>query len=208
MTMPAAVDQPAIPSLADTLAPFRNDVLFVRNTQPGPAVFTTDATRSDGHVIWQGAGDKSGQDIQVVPKALLSNVQFQRGLQLGIFELVQDPVVGEAALAAQQAAWEQEQGGRQHIDPNAIFSDPASDQVGDVVIDKPAGAGDMQVFSCAFATCGTDVTLKGTEVGLKPPLCAGHGKFAGQFIAQEDHNAKLVNGKAPVIWVHPTMGRA
>lgn len=208
MTTPATAEQAAIPSLTDTLAPFRNEVLFVKNNEPGPTVFTTDATRSDGHVVWQGAGDPNGQDVQVVPKSLLSNVQFQRGLQLGIFELVQDPALGEAALAAQQAAWVSEQGRRQNIDPGAIFSDEASDQMGDVVIDKPAGAGDMQVFTCAFSTCGTDVTLKGTEVGVKAPLCRDHERFAGQFIAQEDHNAKLVNGKAPVIWVHPTMGRA
>lgn len=208
MTTPATTEQPAIPTLADTLAPFRNDVLFVKNNEPGPAVFTTDAARSDGHVIWQGAGDPNGQDVQVVPKTLLSNVQFQRGLQLGIFELVQDPALGEAALAAQQAAWVNEQGRRQNINPDAIFSDPASDQVGDVVIDKPAGANDLQVFTCLIPSCTTEVPLRGAEVGVKPPLCGPHEKFAGQFLAQEDHNAKLVQGKAPTIWVHPTMGRA
>jgi hypothetical protein len=208
MTTPVTVEQPAIPTLVDTLAPFRNDVLFVKNTEPGPAVFTTDATRSDGHVVWQGAGDPNGQDIQVVPKSLLSNVQFQRGLQLGIFELVQDPALGEAALAAQQAAWINEQGRRQNVNPDAIFSDPASDQVGDVVVDKPAGANDLQVSKCVFGACPTEVALKGAEIGAKPPLCKDHARFAGQFIAQEDHNAPLVQGKAPVIWVHPTMGRA
>lgn len=199
----------AAPSVAETLASYQQDVIYVRNTQPGPTVFTTDATRSDGHVTWQGANDPNGGDVQVVPRTLLGSVQFQHSLQLGIFQIVQDSATGQQALEQHQAAWEAAQERRNNADPEAVFQDPTmAGEHQAVVIDKASGTNDMQVSDCLGPNCDQRIPQTAKQVGTEPPLCKGHGALKGLFLAVEDHESPLINGKAPVKWVKTTVGRA
>lgn len=60
--------------------------VLVRNCENGPAVFTEPVAKVQ--IEWQGAGDPAGNDHQYVPQDLLDNVNFQRALNRGIFEVV------------------------------------------------------------------------------------------------------------------------
>lgn len=197
---------PTLPPLNELLAEHDGESLFIKNTQPGPTVFTTDASRNDGHLTWQGEGDPNGLDVQVVPRDLLKNLQFRNMLQIGIFQIVQDPAIARAALEAQQQAWVDAEQKRRTADPESIFNDPTLDTAQKLVVEGAANANDVHVENCVATPCTTSVILKPNEVGEKPPLCGPHAGLAPQFVAMEDASKPLVNGRAQVRWVRPSMG--
>jgi hypothetical protein len=192
-------------TLTALLEPFQNAVVYVKNTQLGPTVFTSDASRSDGHIVWQGVGDPDGQDVQVVPRELLQNVQFQGSLRRGIFEIVEDPAIVEERMAAQQQAWHAQEDRRQHVDPDAIFTE--GDKQASVVIER-ANLNDLVVLDCLQKPQGCDQRVSASlrDIGAKPPLCKAHQGLANKYIATEDQTAPLVDGKAPIKWVRPQVG--
>lgn len=188
------------------LAPFGEDVVYIQNNLSGPTVFTADATRSDGHIVWQGKGDVNGEDIQVVPKVLLNNVQLQASLRKSIFAIVQDPMAREAALTAQQQAWDVQEQRRLHPNPEAIFGEDGQPKP-EFVMEK-ADQNDMLVLDCLRKPegCEQRVSLRRTEVATRPPLCGQHFGLANMYVGIEDLQSPLVNGKAPVKWVRAQIG--
>jgi hypothetical protein len=207
MSTPTIGSSQSVPgaNLAALLAPYRQNVVWTKNTTSGPMVFTADATRSDGHVVWQGANDPNGQDIQVVPVELLQNVQFQRSLQLGLLTVVDDPATQNAALAAQQQAWGAQEDRRQHPNPEAIYGEDGKPQT--LTVEK-ADENDMLVLDCLekARNCDQRVSVRRADLGKKAPLCRNHFGLAGSYVGMEDHQAPLVNGKAQIKWVRPQLG--
>lgn len=195
------------PTTEELLAQYGTEVVWLRNSQPGPTVFTADAKSPDGYITWQGAGHPGGEDIMPVPKTMLSSVQLQNTIRRGILTVVDNPAVQQAAIDAQQQAWNAQEARRQNTNPDAVIGLDGTLQ--EVTMDR-AGAEDMIVEACLGGMpanpCGDLVSLRPKEVGVKPPLCAAHGSLAGQFISQEDHTRPLVNGKAPMKWVRPHFG--
>lgn len=59
----------------------------VRNNEKGPSVFSDPA--SNIAIEWAGLGDAEGGDIQLVPDSLMSDINFMRAINRGIFEPVE-----------------------------------------------------------------------------------------------------------------------
>jgi hypothetical protein len=167
--------------------------ITVRNTQPGPTVFT--APGNGAHVEWQGAGDPQGLDIQSCPAEFLQIVAFRNAMEKGIFEQVDDEAQIEEALTLHRQEWEQQQERRRNAGTDSI----------EVEANK-----DMHVFECiglvgkGGQSCGAPLSLKPEELQNTPPLCSEHKKFARKYIAEE--TGKIINGKPEVRWTLPTMG--
>jgi hypothetical protein len=166
--------------------------IMVRNTEPGPAVFT--APGNGTHVEWQGAGDPQGLDIQSCPGEFMQLEPFRNALEKGIFEIVEDEVQIETALSQHRVDWEQQQERRRNAGTDSI----------EVEANK-----DLHVVECiglvgrGGKTCGAPLSMRPEDLQNTPPLCSEHKKFARKYIAEE--TGKVVNGKPEVRWTLPTM---
>lgn len=166
---------------------------MIRNNEPGPTVFTDEATKA--HVEWQGAGDPNGLDIQAVPPNFLDNVQFRKAMITGILEKVSEKDLIASAENSHREEWE----ARQDKARNASSA----------VIDRPQDE-DIVVLSCIGPKgktgdlCGEQVSIKSKARFEKPPLCPKHAALKNQYIPEE---TGAMNGSQPEIrWSRPLMG--
>ena len=83
--------------------------MYVRNTQPGPTVFD----EGGYEVIWQGKGDPTGEDVQVVPEEMAESFAFQRSLHRGIFEVLESSPETQELLDKAKEVWQRRQAQRQ-----------------------------------------------------------------------------------------------
>lgn len=169
--------------------------IMIRNTMPGPTVFTDDLTHTK--VEWWGYGDPNSRDIQPVPPALLDNVQFRRAMTAGILEQIAED---DAELTSQiELDHRQEWEARQQKAQSASAA----------TIERPQDE-DVLVLSClgpkgkTGELCAEPVAVKSKVRNEKPPLCPKHAPLAGQFISQE--TGRMVGGQAEVQWSRSIMG--
>lgn len=77
--------------------------MLVKNNQGGPTVFAD--IPNNISIEWQGAGDKSGNDVQYVPDSLAENVNFIKALRLGLLSVEDSSPEITAKLNAQVEAF-------------------------------------------------------------------------------------------------------
>jgi len=158
---------------------------LVRNTKPGPTVFTDSVTKTE--VTWNGANDPMGQDVQVVPPAFLENSDFLRALTRGIFviESAPDDVRQQLALHLEQPGlkrqaeqWQNQQTQAQSSSLLTVDHQAKNDIVAVACIgpDTRGGAGQ----------CGAEIPVRENKLGEKAPLCPQHEQLAAQYVPVED----------------------
>jgi hypothetical protein len=166
--------------------------IMVRNTQPGPTVFT--APGNGTHVEWQGADDPQGLDVQACPAEFLHLVAFRNAMERGIFERVEDEGLIEEKLTQHRQDWDQMQERRRNAGTDAIELEVNNDLLVLNCIAPIAKGGKL---------CDESLPMKAAEAREKPPLCKDHQRLAGKFMAEE--TGQLVDGKPEVRWMLPRM---
>lgn len=166
--------------------------IMVRNTQPGPTVFTA----GDQHVEWQGEGDPAGMDIQQVPADFMNHVQFRQALVRGIFVVEDADEAIQDTIARHRDEWSIRQERQRNASKEALEFVQDNDMLMLSCI-APAGRG------TSGATCNADVAVKSRQVGEKPPLCNDHRKLAAQFLPEE--TGTVVKGKPEIKWIRTRM---
>lgn len=161
--------------------------VLVKNTQPGPTVFTDTSTNTQ--VEWQGAGDPSGEDVQQVPDALVDNVAFLKAIQRGIF------VIEEASPATREALERQTSSWKRRTDEAKAASVEAIDMaVNDDLITLPC----IGPANRGQGQCGEQVPVREKTKDEKPALCSRHAALAPQFVVTELE--EMVDGVAKKQW--------
>lgn len=159
---------------------------MIRNTMPGPTVFTDDSKNS---VEWAGAGDENGGDVQPVPESFIGNVSFQQALTRGIFAVEDADEEIEKILKAHRDQW-QARIDRQRNASKEALETPQDEDVLMLECIGPAGhSGEM---------CKEPVAVKSKLRNEKPPLCQKHSYLASQFISEQTD--RMIGGKAEVVW--------
>jgi len=168
--------------------------IMIRNTLPGPTVFTSKMLGQ--HVEWAGNGDPNGGDVQPCPPEFLNDVQFRSSVVRGIFEVEEAGDGVEEILAKHRNEWDSRQTRQREM------SEASIDQVAD---------NDVLMLDCigpnghSGSLCGEPVPVKSTQVSEKPPLCGKHKSLVKQFISEETGEVK--NGKPVIRWMRTTMGQ-
>lgn len=163
-------------------------LVMIRNMQSGPTVFTD----SDGaHVEWEGRGDANGADVQPVPPKFVENVQFQRALTRGVFEIEEADETIKEILAQHRETWLAREESRRNASEEALVRPQDNDTLMVNCI-GPSGRGPNP------GLCGDPVPVKATQQDKQPPLCSKHIYLKSQFVA--DHTDRMVGGKQEVIW--------
>lgn len=178
--------------MSDT-AVLSNEVVMVRNTMGGPTVFTHPATNQQ--VEWQGAGDPHGGDVQPIPLALFSDVQFQRSVQRGIFVRVADDY--DSVIEAHRKEWEEAEHRRQNASLDSLEALSQND-IHTYTCVAPKGRANSGI------TCDVPVPMTPREHSEKPPLCIEHKSDAAKFVSQETDEIEA--GKPKVKWTRVQLG--
>lgn len=111
--------------------------MYVRNTQPGPTVFDEPGSDSQA-IIWQGAGDPSGEDMQIVPEEMVESYGFQRCLALGVFVVEESSEEAREMLDKGREMWARKLA-RQNDPQLREFQGPKEDVVPLEVTSTPQG---------------------------------------------------------------------
>lgn len=150
--------------------------VLVRNTEGGPTVLSDLQTKE--FVEWAGANDPMGNDVQAVPESFLSNVNFLRCVQRGIFVIENEednPEVVEA-IQRQNAAWKARR--------------EAAAEKASAAIDHQAN-NDLVTVTCVGpgergGQCANVVAVKEKVKADKPPLCSTHEGLAPQYVRNDN----------------------
>ena len=160
---------------------------LVRNTKPGPTVFTDSVTKTE--VTWQGANDPMGQDVQVVPPSFLESSDFLRSLTRGIFVIESAPEdvrkqlalhLDQPGLKRQAEQWQAQQDQAQSSALLTVDHKAKNDIVAVACIGPDTRGGDGK--------CGAEIPVRENKIGEKAPLCPQHDQLASQYVPTEDGN--------------------
>lgn len=91
----------------------------VRNLKGTVTTFNDPPTKTA--LQWQPMGDREGQDIQVIPDAVLEHPSFLRAVGLGILEVVEDDEAIKSSVAAQAKRYVNSQ--REEVDALSALID-------------------------------------------------------------------------------------
>jgi hypothetical protein len=178
--------------------------VLVRNAEAGPLVFTDASLRT--HVEWAGAGDDTGEDVQVVPEEFFANPAFIKVITRGSL-VVENPednpelsatlekVMGRSSIAAQREAALKRRTASTQASTEAIEHTTDKDVLGEECIGPDARGGNGK--------CGALVNLSSAKKKDTPPLCEKHAKLATEFVPTVD----VTGDKQTTKWVRVTMGR-
>lgn len=170
--------------------------LLVRNTRPGPTTLTP-VEGSSEYLVWQGAGDPEGQDVQLVSEEAAKTLPFQRAVARQLLvvegdELPQDPMV-QAYLERQHALAEAKRLKAEAEIENGI--DRAEQRV-------------LHGLECVgpdtrgIGVCGTLVSVSGKSKDQVPPLCERHKHLALEYVAEVSEK----DDKQVTTWSRMLMG--
>lgn len=148
-----------------TMTTVPNTMMLVRNKHGNPTVFCDEV--SGMKQKWGPAGDPLGDDLQQIPTAMLSNIDFVRALNRGVFEIVNADADTAALLEMQARSWQDRQAAaaaavQASFDPNAN--------------------NDLIQVACLVGGCADLVLVKEKQKDAKPPLCDRHQGLASQFV--------------------------
>lgn len=168
-------------------------ILFVRNTQPGPTVFTDPLTKVAFE--WAAKDDPGGEDVQQIPSTLMSNGAFVKAVQRGIF-VVENPSEEIDAILARQTTTFQERQQAASEAARAVIQHEAQEDYIQVACIGPNNKGTGE--------CGDPVAVKEKHRSAKPPLCVRHRALVGQYVITETD--QITDGKAVQVWKRMPMG--
>jgi len=169
------------------------EVVWVRNTQRGPTVFTD--SMSKVQIEWAGADDPSGNDVQQVPASVVNHVQFMRHVQKGIFAVEGASPEIEAILARQTGAFR----ARQAEADAAIKATIVEETHNDIIVIPcvgPSGRGKT-------GQCGEDVPVREKQRNEAPPLCGKHLDLKAQYVPESTEEIR--DGEPVMKWVRTTL---
>ena len=164
--------------------------VMCRNRMAGPTVIASDQ-KSTHEVIFQGAGDPDGNDVQYIPEEILKTPQFARAIRQKIFEVVQgdDNEAVQAALQHQSDAfW-----GRMEKDKDEALASLDQQADNDLISVNCIGPG-----SRSGAVCGENVPVRQREAMNLPPLCSRHQSFSDECFRKGTGPWQLDLDKGPV----------
>lgn len=176
--------------------------VLARNTQPGPLVLQP-TEGSNEYVVWQGAGDPDGQDVQLVSAEAVATVPFQRAVarQLLTIEGDEAPALDPAVQA--------------YLDRQAAIAEAARVRAEEELNKKIdhtekrelLGLGCVGPDARGTGTCDTLVSVSGKEKDKVPPLCSQHKHLALQYVAEVvADNDKVDDKPERTRWIRTTMG--
>lgn len=175
----------------------REDVIIVtRNTQSGIVVFTDEPTHTS--LLWEGANDPAGGDIQECSSLLLMNPKFRENLLRKILIVEDAPDVLQGALDKQAAEWEQRQQRSQNAEVELQRTNDRVIARGVSCIAPKGQKGEL---------CGSYGLVMGQNPSERPPLCGEHSHLASQYAASETGRVGD-NGKSEIVWQRATVVRA
>lgn len=169
------------------------DAVSVRNTMGGHLVLTPDLAKGD-YIEWRGAGDPTGADVQLVSPKVVRSPNFQKMLNRGALQIIDDEEEIRLADQRQQDEWERRQ--------------RSGDEAAMDSLDRKAN-NDSVVLSCVgpgprggTSECGENVVVKEKDKNLRPPLCTQHEHLATHYVPTEMQDG----GQTRTSWVKVIMG--
>lgn len=170
-----------------------DEVVWVRNTQLGPTVFTD--TMNKVQIEWAGAGDPAGNDVQQVPGTVVGHVQFMRHVQKGIYVVEGASPEVEEIIARQTGAFRQ----RQIDAESAIKATIVEETHNDIIVVHCVGPSSRG----KSGQCGEDVTVRELRRNEAPPLCPKHIDLKAQYVPESTD--ELIDGEPVMKWVRTTL---
>jgi hypothetical protein len=178
--------------------PPRPPLIFVRNNQQGPTVFSKPDVSWRG--MWAPAGDPTGKDLLRVPSYLLDDPDFLDSVERGVLEIedATDPAVAgylqrhretnDRMLASQRARQE------------AVL-DRRQDR--DIAGEHCVGPGQRG----RSAECGTSVLRPAAAQKDSPPLCSVHEHLSDQYVLVRAGSAGDPTDPVREAWVFRSVER-
>lgn len=176
--------------------------ILVRNTQLGPLVLQPSEGSSE-YVVWQGAGDPDGQDVQLVSAETVATVSFQRTVARQLLT-----IEGDDATQIDPAV-------KTFLDHQAAIAEASRARAEAAINDKIDHTEQRELHgkecvgpnSRGTGSCGTLVSVPGNEKDKVPPLCSQHKHLALQYVAEVvADNDKIDDKPERTRWVRTTMG--
>lgn len=147
-------------------------LIEVRNKAKGPTVFADKNTNSEH--VWAGAGDESGEDVQMCSGVLLDSPAFRKALDNGVLELLEDPQVASTAANARQESYE----ARSNVHAANVDGALLIPDEHDIIALPCVGPGTRP-----GAPCGVFANFPAIEREHRPPLCARHTGLHDKYIS-------------------------
>lgn len=163
--------------------------VMVRNTHPGPAVFSY-GKDAENFIEWAGAGDGAGGDVQAVPAALLNHPQFRKSIVAGVYVIEDDPGLATATEAAHRAEYEQRMQQQQNASAAVIDIQPDNDFI---ILKCIAPA-----QPSSYKLCDVDVSVRARDRFENPPLCPEHKNLAKNFVPKG--TGRIVGNQSEMVW--------
>lgn len=160
------------------------DLVPVRNTKSGPTVFRDPA--ADVTIRWEGAGDPGGQDWQYVPETYRNHPQFAVMLRKGVLK-IETPEAGVAHVDGISAPSASESLEAQAA---AAFHRP---EINDFLVRTCVGPGSRE-----GVLCGTQVSIRQSDLASTPPLCDNHKPLTGSYVPVQGTGP---DGLPSLVWV-------
>jgi hypothetical protein len=154
----AAPEAPAGPAYPRTV--------LARNKMSGPTVLA-DSPKENFQVIFAGAGDPAGGDVQPIPDELVRVPAFARNIALGVIEIVDgqdNPAVARALNAQSAAFWQKNEA--EKLSAMESLEAPKDDDLVAVQCIGPGTRADTQ--------CEDTIPVRAREKDNQAPLCDRH----------------------------------
>jgi hypothetical protein len=148
--------------------------VMCQNMMSGPTVIASDPKETYA-VTFAGRGDRSGDDVQPIPREMLAAPAFARSLRQGVLKVIEgeeDPLV-QSALARQTSNFRDRMAAEELTVRESI--DEASDN--DMIVVTCIGPGTRPE-----APCGEQIPVRAREKDNGPPLCARHAGLAERCV--------------------------
>ena len=170
--------------------------VVVRNTKGGPTVHSIPEEKIE--IVWAGAGDPNGEDVQEVPDDVASRVAFRKAIQSGTFVVVTQEEANASFEAQTEAIRAKEAADLNRATTSIDLA--ANNDLVSLPCQGPGGRGTGQ--------CGSPVPVRESARGDAPVLCQQHTGLASEFI-QVEGEQMIEKGdrlEPEKIWVRPTLG--
>lgn len=172
----------------------------VRNEEGGPTVFSI--PEDNIQIEWQGKGDPQGGDVQYVPDALLTNVQFDKVVRHGILVVVKDESAAQDAIDKQSTAY-RDRAEAAASAATASIEQAANNDLVQATCIGPSNRGQGE--------CGEPVAVREKDLRTNdaPVLCSRHASLAPQYARVEtDQMIESGDSLVPVTkWVRSQVER-
>lgn len=174
------------------------ELALIRNNAPGATVF--EDPESGSPIVWEGANDPSGGDLQYVSEDLLTHPRFRTVLDRGVLVVEEVSDATREKLERQNAAWRERQEARQAAIDATVEREADKDFVSiGCVGPNPRGTG----------RCDIAVPVRSSANKTDhPPLCEQHAHLAREYVMVQRPEQTEADGITPVTdWVRATLGQ-